>query len=173
MVMNRSKGFSLIELLIVVAIILVIAAIAIPNFLRARMAANEASCAASLRILASAELTYASIYNSGFTDDLAKLGPPAPGSSPSFLNADLADLVLAAAPSGSGPPAPAGAMTFTKAGYSFTYTPGGTWPDIGAFTFEAGPIAHNSTGIRYFFVNQTGVIHANSTTAATVNDPAM
>ncbi len=171
--MNKTKGFSLIELLIVVAIILVIAAIAIPNFLRSRMAANEASAAASLRILTSAELTYASMYNSGFTDDLAKLGPPAPGAVPTFQNADLADLVLAAAPSGSGPPAPSGAMTFTKHGYSFTYTPVGTWPDIGTFSISAGPVAHNSTGIRYFFVNQSGVLHANSTTAATVSDPAM
>lgn len=169
--MNKTKGFSLVELLIVVAIILVIVAIAIPSLLRSRMAANEASCVASLRILASAELTYASLYNSGFSDDLAKLGPPAPGTVPTFQSADLLDLVLAGGASTA--PAPAGTATFTKAGYSFTYTPGGTWPDISSFSISAGPISPNSTGIRYFFVNESCVIRANFTTSASASDSAM
>ena len=65
---KSSKGFSLIELLIVVAIILIIAAIAIPNLLRSRIAANQASAVGSLRTLNTAEITYSSTYNVGFTD---------------------------------------------------------------------------------------------------------
>ena len=70
---NKQKGFSLIELLIVVAIILIIAAIAIPNLLRSRMAANEASAVGSVRTLNTAQVTYSTTYGVGFTT-LAKLG---------------------------------------------------------------------------------------------------
>ena len=79
---RKHKGFSLIELLIVVAIILIIAAIAIPNFLRSRIAANEASAVASLHTLDTAEITYNTTYPSvGFTG-LAALGPVSGGASP-------------------------------------------------------------------------------------------
>jgi len=73
---NSSKGFSLIELLIVVAIILIIAAIAIPNLLRSRIAANQASAVGSCRTLNTAEVTYASTFNVGFSADLYSLAPP-------------------------------------------------------------------------------------------------
>jgi type IV pilus assembly protein PilA len=74
---NKQKGFSLIELLIVVAIILIIAAIAIPNLLRSRMAANEASAVGSVRTLNTAQVTYSTTYGTGFTT-LAQLGGAAP-----------------------------------------------------------------------------------------------
>src|SRR5579862_4900067 len=104
---TRQKGFSLIELLIVVAIILIIAAIAIPNLLRSKMAANEASAVGSLRTLNTACITYSTVYG-GYPAALSNLGPATPATSTS---ADLIDSVLASG---------------TKSGYSFTYAAGAT-----------------------------------------------
>ena len=73
---HDQRGFSLIELLIVVAIILIIAAIAIPNFLRSRIAANQASAIESLRVISTAEVTYSTTYGTGFSTSLSALGPP-------------------------------------------------------------------------------------------------
>src|SRR6516225_9369981 len=97
--MKKQKGFSLIELLIVVAIILIIAAIAIPNLLRSRMAANEASAVGSLRSLNTAEVTYQTTYqNVGFTTTLANLGGAAAActGAATSTSACLVDAVLAA-----------------------------------------------------------------------------
>jgi type IV pilus assembly protein PilA len=109
--MHKTKGFSLIELLIVVAIILVIAAIAIPNLMRARMSANDASAAGSVRTINTAEIAYSNAYTTvGFTA-LATLGGAAP-CTPSPATGCILDNSLATNNGGSG-----------KSGYSLNATP--------------------------------------------------
>src|SRR5579862_991925 len=112
---KSTKGFSLIELLIVVAIILIIAAIAIPNLLRSRIAANQASAVGSLRTLNTAEITYSSTYNSGFSSTLQDLAPPTGGGNPTATAAGLIDSILSGATSAS-------SNVSSKSGYSFTYS---------------------------------------------------
>jgi prepilin-type N-terminal cleavage/methylation domain-containing protein len=155
---NKQKGFSLIELLIVVAIILIIAAIAIPNLLRSKMAANEASAVASLRTINTAEVVYSTTYNTTnvFADSLAQLGGSACTGVPTSAAACLIDPALAAA------------TTSAKSGYIFTYTPGS-----GTYTVQADPQQQNSTGIRHFFTDQSNVIRVNQSTTATVGDSAL
>lgn len=158
---NKQKGFSLIELLIVVAIILIIAAIAIPNLLRSRMAANEASAVGSLRTINTMCVTYSSTYG-GFPAELAHLGPVAGGGSATATNADLIDSVLAAATCGTG----------SKSGYCFVYA--ALDPDgdgrMDTYTITAEPTTPGTTGQRYFFTDQSGVIRANPEQPATVTD---
>ena len=103
---NRQKGFSLIELLIVVAIILIIAAIAIPNLLRAKIAANQASAVGSLRTLNTACIAFSTSYGQ-YPAALTNLGPVGSGTA-SSTSADLIDSVLSAG---------------QKSGYVFTFTP--------------------------------------------------
>ena len=161
----KKKGFSLIELLIVVAIILIIAAIAIPNLLRSRIAANEASATASLRTLNTAEVTYASTYNSGFTSTLNQLETPSPaGTQPSWSAADLVDPILSGVQSGS-------TNSFTKNGFVFLYGTGaGTYPQIATYSVNADPMARGSSGQRSFFSDQSAVVRANATAQATNTD---
>ena len=153
---KSSKGFSLIELLIVVAIILIIAAIAIPNLLRSRIAANQASAVGSLRTLNTAEVTYSSTYNWGFTSTLSYLAPPAAGSGPTSTAAGLIDSVLAAG---------------AKSGYDFVCTPGASDATgrINTYQITATPVS-DSTGTNYYYTDQSGVIRQNSTTVAGSTD---
>jgi type II secretory pathway pseudopilin PulG len=148
--------------MVVAAIILILTTFALPNLLRARYTANEASAVSSLRILFGAETQYASSYNS-FSGDLNSLGPPPVGVLPSATNADLVDAVLSGAISGQ-------AAKFEKSGYLFTYTPGGAFPGSQAYTLQASPLVQGNTGQHYFFMDQTGIVRSNNSQPATVSD---
>jgi prepilin-type N-terminal cleavage/methylation domain-containing protein len=160
-----SRGFSLIELLIVVAIILIIAAIAIPNLLRSRIAANQASAVGSLRTLNTAEITYATTYNTGYTSALGYLGPPTSGN-PVATAAGLIDSVL------SGSTAGATATSSIKSGYQFVYTPAATDASgrVNTYGITATPITVGTTGTNYYYTDMSGVIRQNSTTTAGSTD---
>jgi prepilin-type N-terminal cleavage/methylation domain-containing protein len=161
-----SPGFSLIELLIVVAIILIIAAIAIPNLLRSRIAANQASAVGSLRTLNTAEITYAITYSTGYPSKLGYMGPSATGD-PGSTTATAAGLIDSVLAGGGGT-----ASQSVKSGYSFTYTAGATDPSgrINTYSITATPLSVGTTGTNSYFTDQSGVIRQNSTAVAASSD---
>jgi len=137
---------------------LIIAAIAIPNLLRSRIAANQASAVGSLRTVNTAAITYASTYNQGYPTSLAALGPSRSGAAPDAEAAGLIDEVLASG---------------TKSGYIFTYTPGEKGADgrVDKYTLQADPVTPGTTGLNHYFTDQTGVIRQEADRVANEQSP--
>jgi len=153
---HKEAGFSLVELLIVVSVILIIAAIAIPNFVRSRLRANESAAVQNLRMITTANTVYLTTYGVEYAPDLNALGgePVLPDAT----QAGLIDSVLSAG---------------VKTGYRYVYTPVtvNALGHVVSYTLTAEPTTFGATGERYFYTDQTAIIHFTTTGTATSTDP--
>jgi prepilin-type N-terminal cleavage/methylation domain-containing protein len=162
---KKEKGFSLIELLIVVAIILIIAAIAIPNLIRSRMAANQASAVGSVRTINTGAVEYNSSYGNGFPSLLSQIGTTGTAAV-SCDNAEYIDSTLTAAT----------VATAAKSGYWFTLGAGvtaSTKPStctaggfVDGYTIAAQPATLGTSGQNSYCSDASGVIRSDPTGAA-------
>lgn len=151
----KRDGFSVVELVIVVAIIMVILVIALPGLLHTTIARNQGAALSSLRIINAAEFTYKSTYNTGYSATLAQLGPPASGN-PSPSAAGLIDGALASG---------------RRDGYAFTYTAS---PPVDGiiqhYMLTANPITPGATGQTFYFTDESNKIRVNSSHPASASD---
>jgi len=159
----RTKGFTLVELMIVLGVIAIIAAIALPQILRARITTNETNAIAGLRTISSAETQFqVGSFVDADGDNVGDFAPlngatslanPAPGTEP-FVDEDLA--------------------TGTKSGYVYVIIVDNAGAGDEAFTCTARPVTYGRTGVRSFFLDESGVIrHETANVAATVDSPAL
>lgn len=165
-VSHLSRGFSLIELLVVVAIILIIASIAIPSYLHVRIVANEAAAASNIRAITTAATVYSTTWNDGYPGALSILGGTALAAT--CNQAGLLDPLLTTPP-------------YRKSGYTFIYSgqaattvppPGCGAPGFYGYLAVAVPNALAFTGTRSFCSTLPGVIHYDTTGAAIASVPA-
>lgn len=159
--MKANKGFSLIELLIVVAIILIIAAIAIPNLLRSKMSANEAAAVSVLRNLHNSQATYINQFSNsvGYADTLVKLGPGTPCDK---THACLLDFLVGC----TAEPCP-------KSGYTYFLTSDSKAEPFVDYAATGTPISWNNSGSKNYCSTDDGIIRYQKTGAASLSAAAL
>jgi len=158
--MTKSKGFSLIELLIVVAIILIIAAIAIPNLLRSGMLANQAAAVSTLRNINNSEASYIAEFGSiGYADNFVKLGP---GASCDSTHACLVDDVIGCA-----------SQPCTKDGYGYYLVSTSTAAPFVDYASTATAVAWSTSGFENYCSLDDGILRNQVTPSATITTPVV
>ena len=152
---NRDRGFSLIELIIVVTIILIIAAFALPKIMKSQIPAKEAGAIAAIQAIHESEMIYASMHpDVGYTPDLAILGGTAQGGGEQTIDNNLA--------------------SGRRGGYTFTYTPGEKVNGaIRSYTLTAVPDQVGTTGQRRFYSDESGEVHYNGSGPADPTSPVL
>jgi type IV pilus assembly protein PilA len=160
------RGFSLIELLIVVAIILIIAAIAVPNLLRSRQSANQASAVANVRTISTASVSYWVTYGNGYPSSLAALGGAGAATCDAAV---LVDPILTTAP-------------YQKSGFQYAYTgeqgnvanppPSCTNPGFVGYLTTAVPLVLGTTAVNSYCTTEPGVIHMDTSGAVAADENA-